>query len=185
MNRRDGFTLLEVIVSLSIAGIVGIFLAGFLKTGLDLYQKSHDSTYGKYLCQKAWEYLEQELRFASRFAEAEKNGELCLVWYERDRDNNSWSDNGPAELQEIRKGTIEPDWLMDQEFFQNLPEEKIYIYLEFFNIKNFQADVRILATQIEGGRKEGEILPVPDPKNVLYSQEIRIISIYLPIESTS
>ena len=74
---------------------------------------------------------------------------------------------------------------MDQEFFQNLPEEKIYIYLEFFNIKNFQADVRILATQIEEGRNEGEILPVPDPKNVLYSQEIRIISIYLPIESTS
>ena len=113
MNRRDGFTLLEVIVSLSIAGIVGIFLAGFLKTGLDLYQKSHDSTYGKYLCQKAWEYLEQELRFASRFAEAEKNGELCLVWYERDWDNNSWSDNGPAELQAgvVAPRLDEPDGL--------------------------------------------------------------------------
>lgn len=176
---------MEVIVSLSIAGIVGIFLAGFLKPGLDLYQKSHDNTYGKYLCQKAWGYLEQELRFASSFAESEENGEVCLLWYEAEWDDDSWGGSSQAEIREIRKGTIDPGWLMSREFFRELPEEKIYIYLEFFNIKKFQADVRILAVQGEEEGKKGEILPVPVQGNVLYSQEISIISIYMPIESTS
>lgn len=185
MNRRGGFTLLEVIVSLSIAGIVGIYLAGFLKPGLDLYRNSHDSAYGKYLCQKAWEYLEQELRFASCFAESEENGELCLLWYESGWDENGWDGNGQAELEKVLKGTIDPGWLMGQEFFQNLPEENIYIYLEFFNIRDFQADVRILAAWAEEEEKEDEKLPVPNPENVLYSQEISIISIYLPNENTS
>ncbi len=185
MNRRAGFTLLEVIVSLSIAGIVGIFLAGFLKPGLDLYRRSYDNTYGKYLCQKAWEYLEQELRFASSFAESEENGEACLLWYEMERDDNGWGGSGQAEIREIQKGTIDPDWLMSRKFFQDLPEEKIYIYLEFFNIKKFQADVRILAVQGEKEEKEGEILSVPVQGNVLYSQEISIVSIYMPTESTS
>lgn len=185
MNRRAGFTLLEVIVSLSIAGIVGMFLAGFLKPGLDLYRNSHDDTYGKYLCQKAWEYLERELRFASRFAESEEDGQNCLLWYEREWNDNGWAGSDQAELVEVRKGTMDPGWLMDQEFFQNLPEEKICIYLEFFNIKDFQADVRILAVRVAEEEKEGEKLSLPDPENVLYSQEISIISMYLPNENTS
>lgn len=78
-----------------------------------------------------------------------------------------------------------PAGLWIRSFFKNLPEEKICIYLEFFNIKDFQADVRILAVRVAEEEKEGEKPSLLDPENVLYSQEISIISMYLPNENTS
>lgn len=74
-KKKRGFTLVELIVTLTIVGISGIFMVSFLVPQINSYNKFSAATDAKYMCATLFDVLEPELRFGKNFR-VENEGEL-------------------------------------------------------------------------------------------------------------
>lgn len=65
---KQGFTLVEVIVTLAIVGITSVFLTQFLWPQISVYSRFDRGTKGKGLCAAAFQCMKEEVKFAVNFS---------------------------------------------------------------------------------------------------------------------
>ena len=69
-NRRrscEGFTLIELVMALSIAAVAALFFTGFLAPQMKLYLRSGQAVEGKEMCSRVYMLLEERLRYGYGF----------------------------------------------------------------------------------------------------------------------
>lgn len=88
--KKRGFTLLEMIIALAIAGITGSFAVHFLWPQLSAYENFSKKVDGKYLCSTLFHILEPELRFGRDFCVL-SDGTLNYVIVESDGSENTYN----------------------------------------------------------------------------------------------
>lgn len=86
-REKRGFTMLELVIALTIVGITGMMTAHFLWPLLGDYLLYSERVDGKYLCDTMFDMLEPELRFGRDFEVAD-NGTLRFVVVEEDGDES-------------------------------------------------------------------------------------------------
>lgn len=64
---NDGFTLIELMMALSIAAVAALFFTGFLAPQVKLYFRSGQAVEGKEMCGRVYMLLEERLRYGYEF----------------------------------------------------------------------------------------------------------------------
>lgn len=63
-KAKRGFTLIELIISLAMLGIIGVFLASFIAPQLKIYQASQEQTRAQAACASVMNLVRKELHYA-------------------------------------------------------------------------------------------------------------------------
>lgn len=75
---KDGFTLIETVMTVAIGAVIGLCLTGFISSQLKLYVRCDETLRAKIICSRACGQLERELRYAYvYYTDPEDSGSLC------------------------------------------------------------------------------------------------------------
>lgn len=93
LDGSRGFTLLELVMALSILAIVTVFAAGFLHPQIRLYYESDMRSRAESMCSEAYRELEQVLRYGYVYYVNRETPDR-LAYYVRDPDTSHSGEDG-------------------------------------------------------------------------------------------
>lgn len=156
-NKR-GFTLVELIITIAIVGVISLVTVQFLVPQFEIYGQYHDTTMGKYLSNTAYALLEKEFRFSVQYRIDEDSNILYYSYI--DEDNKL-----------VEKGPFTQDYLMNQEPFSSDPEYSPALVYHLDDTKS----VAIITINIyKSPDSSGEM----SPNELVYSQQFKFKSLY-------
>lgn len=159
-KNNSGFTLIETVAALSIAGVLAVFISGFIHPQMKLYYDLDRISQAKAMCSQAYRGLEEKLRYGYVFY-CDYRDTGVLSYYVRDRQKiPELEEGGPyyEELPPVKEWPVISADELDVAKMSGMDLE-----LDFSGTKNTRAEVSIKV------KKDGE---------VIYEQEAVIGSMY-------
>jgi len=159
-KNNSGFTLIETVAALSIAGVLAVFISGFIHPQMKLYYDLDRISQAKAMCSQAYRGLEEKLRYGYVFY-CDYRDTGVLSYYVRDRQKIPELEEGGLYYEELPPVKEWP--VISAEELDVAKMSGMDLELDFSGTKNTRAEVSIKV------KKDGE---------VIYEQEAVIGSMY-------
>lgn len=159
-KNNSGFTLIETVAALSIAGVLAVFISGFIHPQMKLYYDLDRISQAKAMCSQAYRGLEEKLRYGYVFY-CDYRDTGVLSYYVRDRQKIPELEEGGSYYEELPPVKEWP--VISAEELDVAKMGGMDLELDFGGTKNTRAEVSIKV------KKDGE---------VIYEQEAVIGSMY-------
>ena len=163
LKGRDGFTLIETVLTVAIVAVTGLFLTGFISSHLKMYLRYDETLGAKMICSRAYGQIEKELRYAYvYYADPDDAGSLhYYVRPEKQVEMRSRFGNQKlppiAYWPSLRAGDL-----------KDIGRDGMCLELDFTGTSQDEAHIRMTVTAPDSGQG----------KRVLYSQDVVIPSLY-------
>lgn len=163
MNKnKRGYSLIELIMTITIIGVIGVAIMQFFIPQLEIFGQYHDTTIAKRLCNTAYALLEKEFRYSFSFRLDEDKNELYYTYIDQTN-------------QIVEKGPYTEDYLMNQEPFAF---DNSYVLKLRYNLDKMANAITLTIDVL----KSTSSATNNDFEQFIYTQKFKIKSLYKEVK---